>query len=248
MILDKVIEIIKILKPKFYNNITWAVVLCGISLIATPFWEPFIISLFNELGLVVSSSQNNEILGVSLVIIALIYHFATTALLEFLTFKSSQSVNTHDREKRDHDKRVFKQSQTQMSEQEIMNFLGILSGSHNYKGKAFARIADYAEFHKKPANQFIFEELRSSSNLMSTSILELVHWCSYKFFEYPENQKNEDCWYCMQPNLNMDRGGSYSPESQRKYDELTETLNSLILDVESKYIEYRRSVKLKCYI
>lgn len=180
--------------------------------------------------------------------IALLHHFVTTALLRFLEYKKSQGRDYGDAAKQEHDIRIFNQSKGLISEQEIINFLSNLYGSHSYRLQDFVRIADYAEFHKKPENEYIHEELKSSALKMSNAILNLVRWCSYQFFVHPRHQRGDNSWCHMQPRLNVDLEGAGSIESMKQYDDLAEELNTLIEDVELSYKEYRRTIKDKCYV
>ncbi|MGK2872416.1 MAG: hypothetical protein ACSLFL_09190 [Alphaproteobacteria bacterium] len=246
MNLNKVIEIIKLLKPEFYNKLTWTVAATGIALITSPFWESFFIGVFNRIGVAVPSSEYRAWLGFVLIVLALLYHLITTALLRFLAYKQSQGSNNGDAAKQEHDIKIFNQSKGQISEQEIVNFLSNLYGSHSYKIWDFAKISDYADFLNKPENEFIHEELKSSALKMSDAILKLVRWCSYQFFVHPRDQRGDDSWCHMQPRLNVDMGGSI--ETMNQYDDLAEELNTLIDDVESSYREYRHTIKNKCYV
>lgn len=106
--------IFKLLLPKFYNRITWVVVVTGISLIATPLYQQVLIELAEKFLNITLPNQNLVPWGMALVIVGLCYHYFS---LKNIELSKSQLVIEKERQYIEHDQNIFKQAD------------GILSGT-----------------------------------------------------------------------------------------------------------------------
>jgi hypothetical protein len=79
------IEIIKFIKPKFYNTLTWTIVISGLLLIGTPFWQNVIASLLKKYDVTVSSCTDygDYKWGLALVFCGLIYNIITNSFMQY---------------------------------------------------------------------------------------------------------------------------------------------------------------------
>lgn len=241
-LIDGLIKIIKLLKPEFYNKLTWAVVGAGIALITSPvWWTLFLSEILNYFGVQAPQTDKNEPwLGIPLITLGLTYHLIITKNLLHSNEKADSAKLNHDIE-------IFNQSKNIVSEDAFSNFLDTLYGDHSYRDKLFSQICDYGDFFKKPENKFITKELKDSAQRMSDAISILTDWCATHFFVFPEYQKGENLKFCMQPELNIDRG-SRNEGSFKLYDKLTKELNEMITSTDTSYKEYRQSIKEKCFL
>ena len=73
-ILDFIYKLIKLLKPEFYNKITWAVVIAGLALLSTSLIDKIISAVFELSFQIKLTDGNDAVIGIALVIIGLGYH------------------------------------------------------------------------------------------------------------------------------------------------------------------------------
>lgn len=70
-----ILEIIRLLKPEFYNKITWSLVSLGIIMLSTPLWLDIVLEFINEEYNKQIKIDSNPFLGLFLIVIALIYNY-----------------------------------------------------------------------------------------------------------------------------------------------------------------------------
>lgn len=162
-------------------------------------------------------------------------------------------ANTWERkiqEKRNsHDLEIFQQSDEILTEEKLGRILGILFGGHEYREQDFEIIAKFGEFAQKTKNQYLNSQINEKYNQFAFNINELINFLVHKFFIYPEKQDYENARFCMQPDLNPDRGNlGFHPEYIGIYDKLTEDLNTILRNVEQSYIEYRKTIKENLFV
>lgn len=72
--IENIIQIWKLLKPKFYNKITWLIVSFGLALIAPPLWSVILNQFIEKHTDYKIIGDYDELIGVALVIFGLIYN------------------------------------------------------------------------------------------------------------------------------------------------------------------------------
>ncbi|MCD6525874.1 MAG: hypothetical protein J7K75_02640 [Desulfuromonas sp.] len=72
--LDSIIELIRLFMPKFYNKITWTVVIGGMALTSTSMIEKILDVLLEKNLNIKLTDEKDGIIGVALVVIGLTYH------------------------------------------------------------------------------------------------------------------------------------------------------------------------------
>ena len=87
--IDNIVKLIEALKPKFYNKLTWVVVITGISFITKPLWETIISEILKKEFKLNITNENDFLAGLSLVIVGLLYNLLTVYLHEYLTHKQN---------------------------------------------------------------------------------------------------------------------------------------------------------------
>ncbi|HEY0428424.1 MAG TPA: hypothetical protein VGC76_11640 [Pyrinomonadaceae bacterium] len=157
---------------------------------------------------------------------------------------ASDWENEIQRKRYSHDLEIFKQSDELLPEENLERILGKIFGSHQYRDNDFIFIGNFIEFAEKKKNQYLDEEINEAYNQLTDNLNKLAYFLGMKFFIYPDNQKSENMSFCMQPDLNPDRGMlGLDPEYSGIYSKLTDELNILLRDVQQSYTEYRRAVK-----
>jgi len=242
---ELLLKVITLLRPQFYNKLTWFIVISGIALMSTPLWQEIIAAILRsrfDLDLVPGDSVT---WGFALVVVGLVYHFATTSLFQY-----SKSITDSEKniQRNTHDRQIFEESIKILTEEELASYLDWLANDHSYRENAADKVAGYHDYHAKPKNRFINEDLNSAALNMVRALGEILSWTSLNFWVYPENQKRENTRFCMHPELNLDRQGHGTPEQMQMYDELTKTLNELIRDVSDTYTSYRKKIKEQLFI
>jgi len=242
---ELIIKLIKLLKPEFYNKITWAVVIAGLALMATPFWEEILLAILKKEYELNLAPGGNTPWGFALVVIGLIYHLASNSILQVIEYKNRKKKEGY---KLKHDSNVFKASQEILSEKFLNNYFDWLLGDHSYRTNDRYKLHEYTNYHLSQENRFINNELQSSATNLSRAIIILLDWISLNFWIYPERQTGENTRYCMQPHWNVDRAGNGKKGESKKYREASEKLSALSKEVNVLYKTYRHLVKNKLFI
>ena len=240
-----ILKIIKLLKPEFYNKLTWSVVIAGLALMGTPFWEEIISSVLNKEYNLNLAPGGNTPWGFSLVIAGLLYHLISNSLLQFVEYKNKENTESG---RHKHDVNIFEQSKSILTEQHLNYFIDSLLSDHSYITKDSRPLHYYADYHSAPESEYIDKELRNASIAMSEAINSLLSWMSVNFWAFPNKQSAGNLRLCMHPHLNIDREGDGKPGDSLKYGAFTDTLTTLSKDVTDSYAQYRKLVKHKLFI
>ena len=191
-----IIKLIKLLKPEFYNKITWVVVISGLALMATPFWEEIILAILKKEYELDLAPGGNTPWGFALVVVGLLYHLTSNSILQLIEYKDREKTESN---KTQHDSKIFRSSQEILSEKSLTNFFEWLLSDHSYRTNDSYNLHEYADYHLSPENNFIDNELQNSSINVSKAINELLNWMSLNFWVFPEKQTRENTRLCMHP-------------------------------------------------
>jgi hypothetical protein len=94
MTVEQILQILKFIKPKFYNKLTWLIVISGILLIAKPLWEDVIISFLKkqyDINIAACVDCSDYKWGFFLILSGLIYNFLTTSLMQYIENTASKN-------------------------------------------------------------------------------------------------------------------------------------------------------------
>ncbi len=240
-----IIKLIKLLKPEFYNKITWTVVIAGLTLMATPFWEKIIFAVLQKEYNLDLAPGGNTAWGFALVVVGLLYHLTSNSFLQFIGYKDRAAK---EKDRKGHDINIFESSQNILPEKSLTNFFEWLLTDHSYRSNDSSKLHEYADFHLSPESQYIDQEIQESVNQVSKAINELLAWMSVNFWVFPEKQTAGNMRLCMHPHWNVDRGGYGEPNDFKKYDEATEKLTALSDAAKNSHKNYRKLVKHKLFI
>lgn len=235
-----VLRLIELLRPRFYNRITWLVVFGGLAMMSTQLWELVASEILKrELNISVSSS-NDAAWGFALCVLGLAYHMANTGFYDLL---KSNEIRTRKEQERMHDLEIFREARLIMSDQQIEDFVYDLQTDHAYYMDRSGQIEKFARHMASTSNQFLTPSISDATKRFLTAWSEAGSFLSYKFFIFPNNQTEPPFRLCMTPRLNMDREGNGSPEQIKKYDALTIELEQLTKTLIVEYRALRSEIK-----
>jgi len=234
------LRLIEIIRPKFYNRITWVVVSVGLALVSTGLLEKVISVSIEKSFNIKLTGENDVAWGFSLVAIGLLYHLATTSIYELV---SKNETLAKQQKYIDHDQAIFQQANEIMSGDYLSDFLHWLGNDHSYNIEDTHKLDRFCQFLARDENQFLTSGLELVTQQFLKSSLKFLEFSAYKFHIFPNNQTCDNPRLCMTPALNMDREGDASPDQVQKYDSLTAELESLIGDLREKYSVFRAEIK-----
>lgn len=242
---DFIVELIKLIKPEFYNKLTWTMVIAGIALLSTPLWQDIVVAALDKyLGLNVSLA-GSPIWGFGLIIIGLVYHFVTNSLLKFMHLIKERDAEDNQKT---HDTKIFKASDEKINEQQLYNFFSRLTGEHAYWFEESNKIDDLTHFLSGHENTYLTTEIKDQASIFIQNLEKLMVFVATHFVVFPREQQGGNPRLCMHPDGNWDRVLTVSDEDSRLYDELSGQLNDLVRQAREGYIAYRKSVKENLFI
>jgi len=234
------LRLMELLRPRFYNRITWLIVIGGIAMMSTPVWKAILDAVLKRQFDISISGGNDVAWGFALCVLGLVYHMANTGLYELLQ-------NTVHRARKEqevlHDKEIFSKVNEIMTEEQIVAFIYNLENDHSYYFEEATRVIQFARFLAATGNQFLTQPLSERVQDFIKASNELGEFLGHKFFVFPKEQTGQNLRLCMVPRLNMDREGDGSLEQSRKYDALTDELEVLSRKLIQQYRALRGNVK-----
>ena len=234
------LRLIELLRPRFYNRITWLVVFGGLAMMSTQFWELVASEILKrELNISVSGS-NDAAWGFALCVLGLAYHMANTGFYDLL---NNNEIRARKEQERNHDLEVFREARLILSDQKIEDFVGNLQCDHAYHMDKCSQIDKFARYLASTSNQFLTSSISQAAERFLVAWNEAGSFLSYKFYVFPNGQTEPPLRLCMTPGLNMDREGNGSPEQVEKYDELTTKLEQLTEKLIAEYRALRTEIK-----
>lgn len=232
-------KILQFLLPKFYNRLTWVIVIAGISLMANSLlWE--ILNAILKINFQITIiNENDPIFGLICILLALIYNaFINSLEYKKETHKLVDRIKDEE-ESKDHDRLTFQTYDEILPEEKFENFIGRLWGSHETHSDYLVSLDRYVDHARKSSNSFVINELEELKEKFTKDLHELGMFVGLNFFTTRFNVEISQ----MHPDGNWDRSNFVTPESDAHYQECTVKLNKLIHDAQESYRTYRRRVK-----
>ena len=241
---DNIYKLIKLLKPEFYNKITWVVVVAGLAILSTSLIEKLINAVFKISFNIEITDGNDAAVGITLVAIGLFYHVLSRKIeiQESITTKKEQ-----DAKRSEHDIEVFNRTNGIMDETALKNILDWIGTDHSYESEQISIIDSYYHEAREHKNSYLHTEIEANKQEVINSLGRLRSFLSLNFFVYPKEQVQARR-FCLYPKFNMDRGGFPTPEQSQTYDEKAKEMFSLIDSTYQSYVNYRLSVKQWLYV
>jgi hypothetical protein len=181
---DRLLKLIELLRPKFYNKLTWLVVISGLGLMSKPLWLTVINIVFETIFQFSITEESDTAWGFSLVLVGLTYHLINTGLHEFVISKKEKAYNL----KRDeHDIKIFQSLNAMIDEPYVNNLFNYMHTSDAIMWDDFQKLRNFLVYAMESRNQFIAEELKLKMESLSTSLDELLSFINKEFDKYPCN-------------------------------------------------------------
>jgi hypothetical protein len=232
---------LRLIRPRFYNRMTWFVVGAGLLLTATPWWGDLVNALAQQkLGVSVPVSTEHTTIGLVLVVAGLVYHLLTHSIHE-LVVSRRETAELNDR--REHDRKIFGQLTVTAPEQQLLTVLHGIATLHQYRSSEGTLIDGVVYYLRAPSNEFLDSDTAAAAKELALALEKLRDFMSLKFFPAP-SPPGADMRFWLFPEGNMDRSASNpSPEQSRCYAELSNQLDRYVRDAERGYANFRSTVK-----
>ena len=249
---EKLVSLINLLRPKFYNKITWLVVGSGVVLLSTPLWQDILVSFLNINYSMNLNTADNSLLGVFTIALGLFYHLVTTSIFEYTTAIENRNktadITLSKTRELDHDVKVFQEIDVNLRERDLLNYIDTIETDHSFTSSSKSKVYPVYFFAEESKYEFIDPELNQALEKFVIALTEQMQWCSCHFWTHPNHIKMEDPRYCLHPDLNEERGGRSDREADIAYTDFSKTLNRLTKETTNTYKAFRKTVKCKLYI
>jgi hypothetical protein len=239
-VLANVERVVNLIRPKFYNRLTWAVVLAGLLLLSTPWWSDLVVAVAAKyLSVKLPEPDSHLGWGLGLVALGLVYHAFVHYVGELASSqKSSQALADQEA----HDRRTFEELVRIVSEEDLAWILNDLQNQHAYVSAQGRKLDDAVRHLLAPATQFIDRQVQGAAQTFGISLRDLRNWTALNFFVHGASQEDGGHRFCLYPDLNPDLGMPTNEESVR-YHRFAEQLYGKVDDVNEKYGHFRSTVK-----
>ena len=228
-----VLRLIELLRPRFYNQITWLVVVSGLAMMSTHLWELVATEILKREFNISVSGSNDAAWGFALCVLGLAYHMANTGFYDLL---NNNQIRARKEKERNHDLAIFREARLFLNDQQIEDFVYTLKCDHSYYMDKCGQIKKFACFLASTSNRFMTTSVAKAVERFIATWSKAESFLSYKFFVFPNNQTGPSFQLCMTPGLNMDREGDDSTEQVERYNNLTSELEHIS---DALIVEYR---------
>mgnify|MGYP003576200330 CR=1 FL=1 len=236
-ILERIVDLIR---PKFYNRLTWAVILTGLLLLAAPWWSDLVVAVAAKyLEVKLPEADSHFAWGLGLVALGLVYHAFVHYVGELVSAQKSSQVLI---DQKAHDRRMFDQFSGIVSEEDLAWILADLQNQHAYVSRQGRHLDDAVRHLLAPASQFIDAQVQNAARTLGASLRELRNWTSLNFFVHGAQREDGGYRFCLYPDLNPDLGRPTEEESVR-YGRFAEELYAKVDDANDKYGQFRSTIK-----
>jgi hypothetical protein len=141
---------------------------------------------------------------------------------------------------RAHDEARFRESESLMSEQQLMRFVKDLDDD-SFHMDVDDPLEDWVDYFALESHQFLIPSLRQSCLSCAAAMVELERYIARSFFIFPERAGSRTL--ALYPHLNVDRAGTGMPDDVEKYIEESDKLHGFVREMVDAYRVYRRAVK-----
>lgn len=231
---ENIIEIIRFLKPKFYNRLTWLVVISGLGILTKPFLLEFLNNLFEANWNFSITGKYDELIGFGLVCVGLVYNV-------IINRKPDLKLE-EEKEKKGHDKEIFLRLNNLLAEDFLHDMLDTLLGGESISRESTRKINDFLRVSKLQLNQYLISDLEKAKKEFVKDLRHLKDFVNTEFFSHQNPSVDA---LVMRPELNIDRGGAYSEENEEKHRDLSLELSNRGFTAEKSFKEYRSKIKKK---
>lgn len=233
---DRLLSLIQALRPKLYNSLTWAIVSTGLALLGVNLFEEVLIDILNRWFGLHLNFDPLPLYGLCLVGMGLLYHLAARYLFEIL----QAHADVHARERLvSHDSAILTRLLAEAPSQQIMDMFSELANDEIDEPYSSV-LRRLTHFRDLPDNHFLDQASEREAIEFHTAIYRLWEFVATYFQFWPENQIDRRV---LLPMLNIDRGGDWSPEGDKRYHEKSKELTTLNSAAIEAYDRFRKQLK-----
>lgn len=148
----------------------------------------------------------------------------------------------------DHDVNLFSKADGILTENLLTNVLNRLLGDESIMSDNLEKIEDFLDFYKLSANIFLHDNLEKQKIELFEKLKILNCFLGEDFDMWPYDQNSENFRICMNPMVNVDRGGDFSIESDIEHTRLKRLLFEYCQNVELAYSNFRKEIKKTLFV
>lgn len=240
---DFILKIIDVLKPRFYNKLTWLVVGFGLSLMSKPLWLGIVNELLEAQWQLSITDDSDTIWGFALCCLGLAYHLMSTGLHEVAV-----AINSKTRLEREysHDVKVFNELYELLDEPYLEDLIAKIETNDSIYFDELNKLSKFLTVASSSSKQFVSKQLKVATTELNQSIDNFRILVRNKFDEYPYGQCVENFRMCLAPELNPDRAGDMT--DLQEYNQLIDTMMQNTKEISSSYAVWRSVVKDILYV
>lgn len=170
--IDKFERVINLIKPKFYNKLTWLIVGVGLATISKPLWLEIANNIFNKNYQINITDENDIIVGFSLVTMALLYNLITVYFDKFLISKQEVLKQEKWLVK---DKLLFEKFLEELPSNGSVEFLRTHSFQNGFYLEYLRQILNFEQNWNDAEHEFINEKLEKLRKELLENIKDFVY-------------------------------------------------------------------------
>lgn len=221
-----VFGLLRFLRPKFYNKITWILIIGGLGLFSTPIFERIINAFTEKYFDFPISDENASIYGIIIIALALMYNLSVN-YLEFRTEKWSKKETPEQKIQKDLDLKLYRKIREILPSDGSISFIR----TNNFAGFSFdwKRMEQLDEFiheSNKPEFKFIDKELEKLRTDLTKNIDEFLSILSVNSFYLKNNDRASvpEEWEIDQPDRFWDVVNKLSERQQNSWNYYSELI------------------------
>jgi ABC-type multidrug transport system fused ATPase/permease subunit len=238
-IMERFLDIISRFWPKFYNRITWTVVIAGLALISAPLWEQLITALISKTFDLSSYIPNEPLYGFGLVSLGLFYHLGASVIESF----GGRSLSPQQIAAHEHDKALAHKFLEIAREEDVLYHLKMLGSDHSCDDDRRKVLYGIRQFGNLAENEFLDPVIQEVVTNLHSDVDQLTTFITYNFSPMSNSTRT-----FLYPDLNVDRGGCGSPEERAKYYEYADPMIKLVKSTKDNYLKLRKVLKTQLAI
>ncbi len=210
-----------------HNRNATIVVAVGCTILAGPFWEPYLRAWFEKLNGLHVELPTEPMYGVVLIVLGLSYHIAMTWLATHeADARARHGKQTGDRT-RAHDTPIFDKFIADAPEQKFTWALNCLRDDHAFSSDQSTMITNAYYFLDTVSNEFNDKEVQAKADTLKAALDKLTNFTAQHFFVL--DQKIGGAFrHALEPHWNWDRGGNPTSDQDKRYHALGTELSGLV--------------------
>ncbi len=213
------------------------VVISGLTLIAAPLWETLVSAALAKTFDLSAYIPNEPLYGAGLVGLGLLYHLGAS----FLDAKLIRETNRKDSAAHEHDKVLAAKLLEFAPEREVIHHLECLGSDHSANDARWKILSAIEQFGDLAENEFLNQTIQHQLELLTVDCRNLTRFIAANFF--PIKGGIGSGRTCLHPDLNVDRGGTWSAENSVAYTSHARQLIDLVNSATDNYRKLRRAIK-----